>query len=116
MPSRPCLTCGALTRSGSYCARHTPKRNSRQTPGRGSGRTFREAVLAAAGYRCQAIEQGRRCPVTDPRRLEAHHVVAIVAGGRDDPATNGVCLCRRHHRLAERNTRGAARNSRRSTR
>ncbi len=34
--------------------------------------TFRQAVLQAAGWRCQWIENGRRCEVTE--KLTAHHL------------------------------------------
>ncbi len=32
---RPCITCGRLVSSGSYCTGHAPRRANRQTPGRG---------------------------------------------------------------------------------
>ena len=103
MPSRPCLTCGALVTTGSYCPRHEPKRENRQTAGRGGGsaaRTFRSAVLAKAGGQCEWISVGDvRCTATIA--LEAHHLVPLTNGGTNDPA-NGRALCRRHHRLAER--------------
>ena len=104
MPRRPCLQCGELTR-GSYCEAHDPERQRRRdTPGRGGGyaaSAFREAVLARAGFRCEAIEDGVRCDVTDRSQLEAHHVQAIVAGGNARDPANGACLCRRHHRVLE---------------
>jgi hypothetical protein len=103
---RPCLTCGALLTSGSYRAGCEPVRESRSTPGRGSGTAiarFHAAVLARAGHRCQWVDaDGVRCTVTDTRRLEAHHVVAIVDGGDAEDTANGVALCGHHHRLAER--------------
>lgn len=105
MPSRPCLTCGALVTSGSYCQRHEPRRASRQTPGRGGGSAaarFRSAVLAKAGNRCEWISgDDVRCTMT--LHLEAHHVLPLAGGGTNHPA-NGVALCRRHHLLAERAT------------
>jgi hypothetical protein len=103
VPQRPCLKCGALTSDGSYCDRHLPP-GTRQTPGRGSGgqaAAFREAVLKLAGYRCEAIEDGERCTVTDLALLEAHHVHALRDGGTGDPWLNGVALCRSHHRQVE---------------
>jgi 5-methylcytosine-specific restriction enzyme A len=57
-------------------------------------------VLVAAEYRCQAIENGTRCDVTDPALLEAHHLKPVRDGGTNDPS-NGVALCRRHHRAVE---------------
>src|SRR2546430_1099442 len=94
MPLRPCIRCGALT-SGSYCPEHVPDRGgaTRETPGRGSGSrraAFRERVGEAAGWRCQAIVNGARCPVTDRSQLEAHHVEPVRGTGVDG---RGVLLC-----------------------
>jgi predicted restriction endonuclease len=61
---------------------------------------FRDAVLAAAEYRCQAIEHGIRCDVTDPPLLDAHHLKRLCDGGTND-TSNGVCLCRHHDRKVE---------------
>lgn len=99
---RPCVTCGTLIRSGSYCARHDPVRRNRKTPGRGGGRAaarFRDAVLARAGWQCEAIIHGIRCERREG--LEAHHVVPLRRGGTNDPIRNGVCLCPAHHRIVE---------------
>ena len=50
---RPCLRCGEVIESGSYCAAHDPERTRRRnTPGRGTStvaRHFGEQVLARAG-------------------------------------------------------------------
>jgi len=99
---RPCVTCGSLIRSGSYCARHDPVRRSRKTPGRSSraAATFRDAVLARARFQCEAVIGGVRCERREG--LEAHHVIPLRKGGRNDPITNGVCLCGAHHRIVER--------------
>jgi predicted restriction endonuclease len=60
-------------------------------------------VLKRAGYRCEHVDaHGARCTVTDPARLQAHHLRDLVDGGSNDPATNGRCYCRAHHRLIER--------------
>lgn len=112
MPSSPCLTCGELT-AGSYCDAHRANASStRSTPGRGSSAQiarFRRAVLLLAGHRCEAVIDGERCAVTDPRVLEAHHVRGLRAGGTNDPASNGVALCRAHHRQVEREQRQSCR-------
>jgi predicted restriction endonuclease len=34
--------------------------------------------------------------------LQAHHVIPLRKGGKNDPITNGVCLCPAHHRIVER--------------
>lgn len=106
MPWRPCLRCSELTRTGSYCPACAPTRSSatRQTPGRGGGAeasAFRAAVVRQAGGRCEAVSDGARCEVTEPRLLEAHHLRGLRDGGTDDAAENGVCLCRRHRRALE---------------
>lgn len=105
MPWRPCLRCGELVEPpASYCPEHEPVRESRRTPGRGGGARasrFRAAVLRRAGYRCEVVEHGQRCPVDDPAQLEAHHVRAIVDGGDADDPDNGRAVCRHHHRIVE---------------
>jgi predicted restriction endonuclease len=110
VPWRPCVRCGTLIQAGSYCARHEPVRRTRTTPGRGSGAAimrFREAVLARDGYQCRAVENGKRCDITDPRQLHAHHIVPLRSGGTNAPE-NGVCLCRKHHRAVEARTLATA--------
>lgn len=98
---RPCLTCGALTDGASYCRAHGANASStRQTPGRTRPAEFRAAVLRNAGYQCQAVVAGERCPVTGAALLQAHHVDSLRRGGANDPS-NGVALCRRHHELTE---------------
>jgi predicted restriction endonuclease len=57
-------------------------------------------VLANAGYRCAAIENGVRCDETE--RLEAHHVRPIALGGDPHDPTNGAAVCPAHHRVLER--------------
>jgi hypothetical protein len=97
MPQRPCIRCGRLSPLGVDCPRCGP---SRQTKGRGSGwdaSSFRAAVLARAGGRCEhGRGAGDRCAATEG--LEAHHRDDLVAGGSNDPKANGVALCRVHHR------------------
>jgi hypothetical protein len=97
---RPCITCGVLVESASGCALHAKR--PRSTPGRtGAGQAaFRDAVLAAAEYRCQATENGVRCGLTDPPLLDAHHLKRLCGGGTNGPS-NGVCVCRHHHRAVE---------------
>jgi hypothetical protein len=101
LPKRACLKCGVLTER-SYCYRCDPDRERRRgTPGRTTKAQaqFRKAVLAASGFRCEAIENGQRCTATT--RLEAHHLDALRDSRSYDPR-RGVCLCARHHHLVER--------------
>jgi hypothetical protein len=53
---RPCITCGVLVENASRCALHAKRPHN--TPGRTGARqaAFRDAVLAAADYCCQAVE------------------------------------------------------------
>jgi predicted restriction endonuclease len=97
---RSCITCGVLVESASGCALHAKR--PRSTPGRtGAGQAaFRDAVPAAAEYRCQAVENGVRCRLTDLALLDAHHLKRLRDGGTND-TSNGVCVGRHHHRLVE---------------
>jgi predicted restriction endonuclease len=55
-------------------------------------------VLAAAGHRCQFVDgHGSRCTTTTG--LEAHHLRGLRQGGTNNPAANGVAVCRKHHRM-----------------
>jgi predicted restriction endonuclease len=62
---------------------------------------FRAEVLRLSGGRCEAVIDGVRCDVTDAQRLEAHHLRGVAAGGSNDAASNGVCLCKLHHAMIE---------------
>lgn len=105
MPFRPCVKCGTLVMTGSYCSQHAPKPKSatRQTPGRGGGTAaanFRKAVMGRSEGRCEAIVDGQRCNSTD--RVQAHHVVKLRDGGSNNPLTNGLAACRRCHTALDR--------------
>lgn len=102
MISSTCLVCGATVPVGqSRCGRHRTGRATRRRRGGGAGiERFRAAVLAAAGYQCEAIENGARCEVTGARNLEAHHEVGVAAGGAN-AAENGRALCHAHHLAIE---------------
>jgi hypothetical protein len=93
MPVRPCLTCGALIASGSYCRKHDAKRRRPRNPARGSGwaaAKWSASVLAQTGGRYAV--RGCRTPYD---RVAPHHVVALADGGVADGP--GVPLCHRHH-------------------
>lgn len=102
MISSACLTCGAEVPLGqSRCRRHRRRSATARRRGGGAGITrFRRAVLAAAGYQCEAVEGGRRCDVTGAANLQAHHMVAVEDGG-PNTAENGRALCERHHLAIE---------------
>jgi hypothetical protein len=74
-------------------------------------RAWREAVIAKAGRRCEAVDdQGRRCTKAEPRnRMFADHKDEVRDGGdRFDPQ-NGQCLCGSHHTLKTAQARAARR-------
>jgi 5-methylcytosine-specific restriction protein A len=56
-------------------------------------------VKARAGYRCEEVENGRRCEVRAPARLFADHIVERKDGGALLDPKNGRCLCGRHHTI-----------------
>lgn len=61
-------------------------------------KTWRKAVLARAGYRCEHVERGRRCEKAAPRhRMFADHIVERRDGGAPLDPSNGQCLCGAHH-------------------
>ncbi len=63
-------------------------------------RTWREAVVARAGRRCEWLEHGVRCERAAPaHRLFADHIVERKDGGAPLDVTNGQCLCASHHGL-----------------
>ena len=60
-------------------------------------RAWRASVLSRAGYRCQAIDDGKRCEVRAPARLFADHIHERKDGGAPLDPANGQCLCGSHH-------------------
>lgn len=94
--TKPCLRCGQLTPTGSYCQQHKPQQGgSHHIRGSGGKRaTFRRRTLAITGGQCAV--QGCQTP-TD--RVQAHHVVPLARGGDPDGPGIGIPLCHHHHRL-----------------
>ena len=95
MALKPCLACGALTATGSYCPAHRPASGSKAWAA-GSTRAWRRAraaALARDGHQCV------RCGQT--AGLEVHHVRSRAAGGGDELA-NLVTLCHHHHADTQR--------------
>lgn len=60
-------------------------------------RAWREAVLRRAGYRCEAVDDGRRCERQAPARMFADHIIERSDGGAALDPENGQCLCGSHH-------------------
>ena len=61
---------------------------------------FRHAVLSRAGYRCEWIEDGKRCEKAAPQhRLFADHIKERRDGGDPYDPNNGMCLCGSHHTI-----------------
>jgi hypothetical protein len=59
---------------------------------------WRTAVLARAGYQCEAIDHGQRCLKARPEhRLTADHIIELRDGGALFDLNNGQCLCDAHH-------------------
>ena len=61
---------------------------------------WREQVIARAGRRCEATENGKRCHKAEPaHRMFADHIKERRDGGDPIDPANGQCLCGRHHSL-----------------
>lgn len=67
-----------------------------QTP---EHRAWRDAVLARAGHRCEAVDdRGQRCTKAAPaHRMFADHIHEIKDDGPLHDLANGQCLCGSHH-------------------
>lgn len=104
MPQRPCLKCGALISSGSYCPPHKPRQYRRrgELPVR-AWRELRAQVLARDGAACTS------CGATE--ELEAHHIVPRAEGG-PDVIENLTTLCGNCHRGLHRKESKAVREKR----
>lgn len=71
-------------------------------------RAWRAQVVARAGNRCEAIEDGHRCSKAHPQhRMYADHRVELKDGGKPLDLANGQCLCASHH---ERKTHAVRRD------
>jgi hypothetical protein len=63
-------------------------------------KAWRTQVIAHAGYQCEAIDHGQRCPKAKPEhRLFADHIIELRDGGELLDLNNGQCLCGEHHTL-----------------
>ena len=71
---------------------------------------WREAVVARAGRRCEALDIGRRCWKAEPsHRMFADHKVEVRDGGALFDLANGECLCGAHHTAKTGRARAARR-------
>jgi len=79
-------------------------------------RKWAAAVLKRAGYRCEWMENGQRCPIAyPPHRLHADHIQERrdTNSGTWTDLRGGMCLCVSHHvakTLRERAKRMARRD------
>ncbi|MER8762879.1 HNH endonuclease signature motif containing protein [Mesorhizobium sp. M0968] len=63
-------------------------------------RAWRTQVLQRAAFRCEWVENGRRCIKAAPHdRLIADHIVERKDGGAALDVANGQCLCVQHNTL-----------------
>jgi 5-methylcytosine-specific restriction enzyme A len=63
-------------------------------------RAWRAKVVARAGGRCEAMDDGHRCMKAQPEhRLYADHIVELRDGGSLLDLNNGQCLCYQHHTI-----------------
>lgn len=61
-------------------------------------KAWREQVLRNAGYRCEWVDDGKRCSKAAPAsRMFADHIVERRDGGDALDPANGQCLCGAHH-------------------
>lgn len=73
-------------------------------------RRWRESVIARAGRRCEAVEDGQRCTKAEPRnRMFADHKIEVKDGGALHDPDNGECLCGAHHSAKTARARAARR-------
>lgn len=62
-------------------------------------KAWRLAVCRRAGWRCQWVENGKRCEASaaNDNRMFADHIVERSDGGALYDVNNGQCLCGSHH-------------------
>lgn len=69
-------------------------------------RAWRTQVVARAGARCEAVDNGQRCTKAWPQhRMYADHVHELRDGGAALDPANGQCLCASHHEIKTHNVR-----------
>ena len=61
---------------------------------------WRRFVIARAGARCEARDDGRRCSKAAPQnRMFADHIRELQDDGDPFDPNNGQCLCGSHHEI-----------------
>ncbi|MEH2508680.1 5-methylcytosine-specific restriction protein A [Nitrobacteraceae bacterium AZCC 1564] len=71
-------------------------------------KAWRLAVCRRAGWRCEWVEDGKRCTKRAPQdRVVADHVIERADGGALYDLSNGQCLCVAHNTLKGLKARGA---------
>jgi 5-methylcytosine-specific restriction protein A len=69
---------------------------------------WRRFVIARAGFRCEARDDGKRCSKAAPEnRMFADHVKELQDGGDPFDPANGQCLCGSHHTVKTMAARAA---------
>jgi hypothetical protein len=106
---KPCLGCGGLTRTGSYCPRSCPPESPGKERSGGRLATFRRKTLARYGLRCIV----RQHPGSPDYPIEAAHDLGLdMTPGQQasfEECESGVSLCRRCHREIDTAMRRAQR-------
>lgn len=62
-------------------------------------KAWRLAVCRRAGWRCEWVENGKRCDAAASHgyRMIADHIIERSDGGKPLDGDNGQCLCPSHH-------------------
>lgn len=103
---KACLYCGRVHDSKHDCGKRPPKRYKRRANEAGryteAWKRKSEAIKAQANYLCEYCRDEGVFTYND---LETHHIVKL----RERPdllleGGNLICLCRRHHEMAENGT------------
>ena len=89
---RPCLICGTLIRTGSYCDECDPRRSGPEW--QTTSRLIRARHVAEHGLVCPGLPgiDHPAHPVASISELSVHHITPIALGGSDDDA-NLVVVC-----------------------
>ncbi|WP_158669962.1 HNH endonuclease signature motif containing protein [Bradyrhizobium guangdongense] len=89
-----------VPRSSGFTVRPPPKRADPELLTE-QHKVFRLTVCRRANWRCQWVENGKRCERSAARgdRMHADHIVERADGGALYDPNNGQCLCTQHNTL-----------------